>query len=168
MKWKKFIWMVLLLLLLRIVASAQQPPNLNQTNASSGFNHPSQIKGGEIITRNGAAYQGVVVQKVVPDGLVIGYNMTDGGMGIAKLKFKDLSASLQQQFDYNSTNAAAFEDEQKHAEGQWRAKWTADDAECPVKTSRRGNRRRGNAGQMGRHGIFSSRTTATCSPVFTW
>jgi S1-C subfamily serine protease len=99
----------------------------------SGSSHPPQISGGEIITREGVAYKGVVVQKIVPDGLVIAYSQTDGGMGIAKLKFKDLSGNLQQQFGYDPTNAAAFEKEQKQAEGQWRAKWIADDQKAQSK-----------------------------------
>ena len=133
MEGMKFIWMIFLLLLLRIAASAQQPTNPNQSNVPPGFSHPSQIKGGEIITRNGVIYKGVVVQKVVPDGLVIGYNMTDGGIGIAKLKFIVLSASLQQQFGYNSTNAAAFEKRQTHAEIQWQKKWVAEDEQARSK-----------------------------------
>jgi S1-C subfamily serine protease len=132
MKVKQLIGM-LLLLLLRDAVVAQPPANSNQTNAPSHFSHPQQIAGGEITTRQGVAYKGVVVQKIVPDGLVIAYSQTDGGMGIAKLKFKDLSDGLRQQFGYNPTNAAAFEEEQKHAESQWRAKWIADDEKAQSK-----------------------------------
>jgi S1-C subfamily serine protease len=126
MKVKQFFW-IILLLLLRGVGVAQQSANAGPTNAPAHLSHPQQIAGGKIITRAGVAYKGVVVQKIAPDGLVIGYTMTDGGLGIAKLKFKDLSGSLQQQFGYDSTNSAAFEKEQKHAEGEWQAKWAADD-----------------------------------------
>jgi S1-C subfamily serine protease len=132
MKMKRFIC-VLLLLLLRDAAVAQQVANLSQTNALSHFSHSRQISGGEIITREGVAYKGVIVQKVVPDGLVIAYSLTGGGISIAKLHFKDLSGDLQQQFGYSPTNAATFEKEQKNAEGQWRAKWIADDEKSQSK-----------------------------------
>jgi S1-C subfamily serine protease len=127
MKVKHFIWILLLLPLLRNAVVAQQSINLGQTNAPSHFGHPQQIAGGEIITRQGMTYKGVVVQKIVPDGLVIEYTPKDGGMSIAKIKFKDLSGGLQQQFGYNPTNAAAFEKKQQQAESQWQAQWAADD-----------------------------------------
>ncbi|MGB7769044.1 MAG: serine protease [Verrucomicrobiia bacterium] len=101
--------------------------NTNVLVSPFRFSQPQLVNGGEIITREGVAYEGVVVQKVVPDGLVVRYSVTDGGLGIAKLNFKDLSDNLQQQFGYNPTNAAAFESEEMQAEGEWRAKLIADD-----------------------------------------
>jgi S1-C subfamily serine protease len=133
MKMNRFIWMILLVLI-RVSAIGQQPANSNQTNAVFHSGKPSQIAGGQIITREGIAYKGVVVQKIVPDGLVIAYSQADGGLGIAKLKFKDLSDGLQQQFGYNPTNAAAFDKEQAQAEIQWRKKWVADDEKARSKS----------------------------------
>jgi S1-C subfamily serine protease len=130
---KQLIWSFLLLALLPAAVVAQPSANFTQTNIPSHSSHPQQIAGEKIITRQGVAYKGVVVQKIAPDGLVIGYTMTDGGLGIAKLKFKDLSDHLQQQFGYDSTNAVAFEKEQKHAESEWQAKWTADDEKAKAK-----------------------------------
>jgi len=127
MKMKQFVWSLWLLALLPYPVEAQSSANPSRTNPPSHQSQPQQISGGEIVTRGGVVYKGVVVQKVAPDGLVIGYAMTDGGMGIAKLKFKDLSDRLQQQFNYNRTNAAAFETEQKHAAVEWQAKWVSDD-----------------------------------------
>jgi S1-C subfamily serine protease len=132
MKVKPFIG-VLLLLLLRHAAVAQQSANSARTDTPSHFSNPQQISGGEIVTRQGVAYKNAMVQKVVPDGLVIAYPVTEGGIGIAKLYFKDLSDNLQQQFGYNPTNASTFEKEQLRAEGQWRAKWIADDEEAQSK-----------------------------------
>lgn len=130
---KGFIWIVLLLLFWN-TAVAQQSVSPGQANTPSFHSgNPQQISGGKITTRGGVFYKGVVVQKILPDGLIIGYTMTDGGMGITKLKFKDLSDNLQQQFGYNSTNAAAFEQEQNHAEGQWREKLIADDEKARSK-----------------------------------
>jgi S1-C subfamily serine protease len=132
MKLDRLIWM-LSLLLLRDAAIGQPAANLSLTNAPAHFSHPQQIAGGQIITREGVAYKDVVVQKIVPDGLVIGYTTKDGGMSIAKLKFKNLSADLQQQFGYNPTNAAVFEKEQSHAEMQWQKAWVADDEKAKSK-----------------------------------
>ena len=128
------------------------------------------------------AYKGVVVQKIAPDGLVIGYTMTDGGLGIAKLKFKDLSDHLQQQFGYDSTNAVAFEKEQKHAESEWQAKWTADDEKAKAKHQDE-EIAAAEADVLARGGWvgtllipiqrpaaqdFSSRIMDICLPVFMW
>jgi S1-C subfamily serine protease len=132
MKVKQFIW-VLLLLPLPDAAVAQQSANLDRPNPPSHFSQPQQISGGEIITREGVTYKGVIVQKVVPDGLVIAYSVANDGIGIAKLNFEDLSDDLQQQFGYNPTNAATFEKEQKRAEGRWQAKWIADDEKAQSK-----------------------------------
>ena len=133
MKAMQFIWAFFLMALLPAAVMAQSSANYGQTNAPARSNHPQQISGGKIITRGGKTYNGAVVQKVTPDGLVIGYAMTDGGMGITKLKFKDLSDTLQQQFGYNPTNAAAFDKQQKHAEGEWQAQWSADDEKARSK-----------------------------------
>jgi S1-C subfamily serine protease len=133
MKAMQFIWAFFLMALLPAAVIAQSSANVSQTNAPAHSSRPQQISGGKVTTRSGKTYKGVVVQKVAPDGLVIGYTMTDGGVGIAKLKFKDLSDTLQQQFGYNPTNAAAFDKEQKHAEGEWQAQWTADDEKARSK-----------------------------------
>jgi len=118
-------WSIWLILVLMTVAAFGQQ--------SAGSNHPPQIAGGQIITREGVAYKGVVVQKIIPDGLVISYAQADGGLGFTKLKFKDLSDGLQQQFGYNPTNAAAFEKQQNQAERQWQSQWKADDEKAQEK-----------------------------------
>jgi S1-C subfamily serine protease len=123
MKCVRSIWLILLLLA-RVAAVGQ---------AAADSSHPQQIASGQIVTREGVAYKGVVVQKMVPDGLVISYSQADGGLGFAKLKFKDLSDGLQRQFGYNPTNAAAFETKQKEAESQWQSQWKADDEKAQEK-----------------------------------
>jgi S1-C subfamily serine protease len=123
----------LLLLLLRDAVVAQTAADSNRTNAPSHLSHPRFVKGDQITTREGATYNGVEVQKIVPDGLVIAYSMNGGGIGIAKLQFKDLSADLQQQFGYSPTNAATFEKKQQQAEKQWRAQWLAEDKKAELK-----------------------------------
>jgi len=84
--------------------------------------------GGYIITRNGMTYKNVRVQNVAPDGLVVTYTPASGGIGVSKIKFKDLPDDLQQRYGYNPTNAAAFEKAQRQAAGQLRARLLAEDA----------------------------------------
>jgi S1-C subfamily serine protease len=116
-----------------LVPEIRAQTNTNAAVSFSHFSHPQPVSGGEIITREGVAYKGVMVQKVVPDGLVIAYSVADGGIGIAKLNFKELSDDLQQQFGYNPTNAATFETNKKQAEGEWQAQRIADDENAQSK-----------------------------------
>ena len=133
MKMNRLIWLILLFLLQVSAIGQQQASGSSQTNMAVHPGHPPQIAGGQIITREGVAYKGVVVQKIIPDGLVISFSQADGGLGIAKLKFKDLPDSLQRQFGYNPTNAAAFEAKQQQAESQWQAQWKVDDEKAREK-----------------------------------
>lgn len=135
MKLTRLIWMFLVLLFAD--AAVAQSLILSETNSAARPGHSLAIAGGRIVTRAGVAYNGVAVQKVVPDGLVISFSQTDGGMGIAKLKFADLSAGLQQQFGYNPTNAAAFEKKQRQAESRWQAQWKAEDEQAEEKIHER-------------------------------
>jgi S1-C subfamily serine protease len=131
----KFSITTLLILLVGfwLVPEIRAQTNTNVTAAFPRFSQPQLVSGGEIITREGVAYKRVVVQKIVPDGLVIGYAVAEGGIGMAKLNFKDLSGGLQQQFGYNPTNAATFEMKEKQAEREWQAKWIADDQKAQSK-----------------------------------
>ena len=99
---------MLLLVFVRVAAVAQQSAGSSQASSVFNSSHPQQIVGGQIVTRQGVAYKDVVVQKMLPDGLVIAYSQADSGMGIAKLKFKDLSGGLQQQFGYNPDQRRRF------------------------------------------------------------
>lgn len=68
----------------------------------------------EIHTRDGKTYKDVELIKVQPDGLVVKYTASaNGGLGLITLKFVNLPLSLQEQFSYNPTNAAQFEEEEK-------------------------------------------------------
>ena len=71
--------------------------------------HPATCAARRRQTNSRRDLQRCEVQKVAPDGLVISYAPADGGVGIAKLKFTDLSDDLQPRYGYNPTNAAAFE-----------------------------------------------------------
>jgi hypothetical protein len=52
----------------------------------------------EIATASGAIYKNVYVEKVEPDGIIISYTPTRGGVGMTKVYFDDLSAELRQRY----------------------------------------------------------------------
>jgi hypothetical protein len=53
----------------------------------------------EIATVSGAIYKNVYVEKVEPDGIIISYTPSRGGMGMTKVLFDDLSAELRQKYE---------------------------------------------------------------------
>lgn len=67
------------------------------------------------------------VQSVAPDGLLISYSPTTGGVGLSKLKFEDLPGDWQRRYGYNPANAKAFEKAQRQSTGQLRAELIAED-----------------------------------------
>ena len=68
-----------------------------------------------ITTRDGKTYTNAVIQRADPNGIVIEYVPQPGSVGIAKLKFANLSDELQKRYNYNAANALIFE--QNHAAG---------------------------------------------------
>jgi hypothetical protein len=52
----------------------------------------------EIATASGAIYKNVYVEKVEPDGIIISYTPTRGGVGMTKVYFDDLSAESRQRY----------------------------------------------------------------------
>ena len=65
-----------------------------------------------IITTDGQIYKHAKLLKVLADGLLVEYSPDSGGTGMARLKFKTLSESLQKQFGYDQKKAAADEKDQ--------------------------------------------------------
>jgi TPR repeat protein len=54
----------------------------------------------QLTMRNGKIFRDVKVQKIELDGLTISYHPIEGGMGLAKLGFKDLPEPLQAKYGY--------------------------------------------------------------------
>jgi len=69
----------------------------------------------EIVTADGTVYREVRLSRIEPDGLLVEYQPATGGIGMGKLKFARLPASLQKQFGYDPLKASAFEHEQARA-----------------------------------------------------
>ncbi len=65
-----------------------------------------------ITTRSGITYTNAVIQRADPDGVVIEYAPQPGSIGIAKLKFANLSDELRKRYNYNATDAVTFEQNQ--------------------------------------------------------
>jgi len=122
MKARQTAWLLLLAWLWAASCLAQVSGSSAAPSAPSG--------GGDIVTRSGDTYKNARIQKAAPDGLVIAYTPANGGIGISKIKFKDLPDDLQQQYGYNPTNAAAFEKVETQTMGELRAQLLAADAKA--------------------------------------
>src|SRR2546429_3797615 len=68
-----------------------------------------------VTTRSGKAYKNVTVQRVEPDALTVEFEPDEGGLGVAKLRFEELSEDLRQRFGYDASRAAEFQAEQAQA-----------------------------------------------------
>ena len=79
----------------------------NQIPSSFSNSLPSTIT-----TTDGQTYKNVELLRVVADGLLIEYLPDSGGTGLVRLKFTNLSKSLQKQFGYDEYKASAYEKDQ--------------------------------------------------------
>lgn len=80
----------------------------------------------QITTSDGQIYRNVTVLRADPDGLLVNYQPEPAGIGLAKLKFRNLPDSLRSQYGYDAAKAEGFETQQAQATGQWRAQTTGD------------------------------------------
>jgi hypothetical protein len=74
----------------------------------------------EIETASGAIYRNALVEKVVPDGIVVSYTPADGGLAVTKINFDELSDQLRKQYGFDPEKKLAYEKEQKLAAACWR------------------------------------------------
>ena len=73
-----------------------------------------------ITTTDGVTYKSVSILRVEPDGLIVEHSLQGGGVGMAKLKFENLSADLQQKHGYDVQKAVAYQTQQAAMQAQWR------------------------------------------------
>ena len=79
----------------------------------------------EIATADGKTYKGTELLRVEADGLAVTFQPAGGGIGMAKLKFRNLPESLQRQYGYDTQKAAAYEAERERGLKEVHAKmWT--------------------------------------------
>lgn len=79
----------------------------------------------QITTNDGRTYNDVTVLHPDPDGLVVSYQPAAPGIGLAKLKFRNLPDSLRNRYGYNEQAAAQYEAQQAQATAEWRAQASA-------------------------------------------
>jgi len=97
--------------------------------AQTDAKFPSQIT-----TSDGTLYKDAAKLRVDPDGILVSYQPVTGGLGLAKLKFRDLPEDLQKQYGYDPKTAAEFEKQEAQATDQWRAQIAANDALARYRT----------------------------------
>jgi len=99
--------------------SSQTP--LKTVASATVVTGPSEIK-----TADGKIYRKVEVQRVEPDGLAIAYEPDTGGVGMAKLKFRDLPEDLRRRYAYDKEKAASFETDQLRKQAEVRTRLMAE------------------------------------------
>ena len=96
-----------------------------ETSVSVNANRPGFPA--RITTLDGKTYEKVILEKVDPDGLLVLFAPAGGGLGTAKLKFRNLPAELREQFAYDPVRASDYEAAQARGEAIWLAEsavWT--------------------------------------------
>jgi len=91
----------------------QPAPTVSQINQSSSLS--------SITTLDGKIFNAVTVQRVEPDGLEVSYVPEGGGLGLAKLKFRNLPEDLRRQYGYNVSASDQFESSLAQSQAAWMA-----------------------------------------------
>lgn len=91
----------------------------------------------EITTTDGKVYKDVTVIRAEPDGLAVTYRPEGGGMGMGKLKFRNLPENLQRQYEYDEHKAVAYEVKQARGQAVVQAKMVADYREATNRLAKR-------------------------------
>lgn len=73
-----------------------------------------------ITTTDGRTYPSASVLRSDPDGVIIQFVPTGGGMGMAKINFRVLPEEFRSQFNYSAEDATAYERQSAEANEQWR------------------------------------------------
>ncbi len=81
----------------------------------------------QITTRDGKVYSGVERVRADPDGIVVDYKPSPGGIGLAKLKFRDLPDDLQKKYKYDEKKSAAYETRETQETGKMLQTRTAEE-----------------------------------------
>lgn len=82
----------------------------------------------QITTTDGRVYHDVTVIRTDPDGIFIDYTPDGGGLGMARLRFRNLPNDLQARYGYDAKSAADFEDRERHANADWVAQMNHDES----------------------------------------
>jgi hypothetical protein len=95
-------------------------------------------RGSDLVTTDGTVYRQAQVERVEPDGIAVTFAPPGGGIGMAKLKFRNMPEDVQRQYGYNARQSAEYEAEQERSLKEFRARMWADfDAECAARAQAR-------------------------------
>ena len=81
----------------------------------------------DLVTKLGAVYKKAHIEKSDPSGLTISYKPDNGGMGITKIPFEELSNELQIFYHFDPRLAAAYELEQRKGMGRYQEELIAEE-----------------------------------------
>lgn len=73
-----------------------------------------------IITLQGKSYPSARLVRAEPDGITVQYTPQASGVGLAKLKFRNLPEKIRQEFKYDEAAASEFERSRANALAEWR------------------------------------------------
>lgn len=73
-----------------------------------------------IVTLQGKSFPSARLVQAEPDGITVEYQPQAGGMGLAKLKFRNLPENIRNEFNYNEQAATEFERSRENALAEWR------------------------------------------------
>jgi hypothetical protein len=105
--------------------------------AMLGLGLGAGLRAENLSTTDGTTYSNITVQRTDPDGLCIAYTPAGGGMGVAKVKFSQLSADQQKQFGYDPARAQEFEAQCAQATAAYKAQAVQWDAAAQAARSQR-------------------------------
>jgi hypothetical protein len=104
-----------------VIALASIATIVSGTAAESGQGQNLPPLPQKLVTTDGKTYDYVKLLRTDPDGVVIEYALAGRGVGMAKIRFRNLPESLQQQYGFDADRAKTFEADQAQALAQWRA-----------------------------------------------
>jgi hypothetical protein len=113
-----------LLAALALAFTARQALAANETAATQRPDGAAPLPD-RITTLDGKSYEKVVLDRVEPDGLLVLFAPSGGGLGAAKLKFRNLPTELRERYGYDAARAADYEGAQARGEAVWYAENTA-------------------------------------------
>lgn len=90
-----------------------------------------------LTTIDGKRFSGVLLRRFEPDGIVIDYTLDGGGIGLAKLKFKNLPEDFRKRWGYDAEKAVRFEASRIQDAAEWRQKMIDDEEAARVTRSAR-------------------------------
>jgi TPR repeat protein len=98
------------------------------TSIAGGPLGGTMIPGNDIRTTDGVTYKSVRILKVEPDALLVEHSLQGRGIGMARLKFENLTSDLQQRYGYDIGKATAYRSEQAAKQGPMRTLMEAQEA----------------------------------------